>query len=254
MRFDVTDVKGAVHTMDTDKFESKFLNIDCMEVLKRITDKCVDLCIVDPPYGIGMDGGNKFTRGKTGFASQPEYKPFGDDNCPEEEYWKELFRISKNQIVWGANHFISKIPYDSPCWIVWDKQNGEYTVADCELAWTSFNSRVRQFTFRWLGMLQGNMKDREKRIHPTQKPIALYKWLLSNYAKPGDKILDTHVGSASSLIACHQMGFEYWGFELDADYYKTATERLNKAKAQVDIFEAAELPKQEQIGIKEGGK
>jgi len=219
------------------KYElNQIIHADCMDIMKDIPDKYFELAIVDPPYGIGMDGGNKFTRGKTGLASQPKYKPFGDDNCPEEEYWKNLFRISKNQIVWGANHFISKIPYDSPCWIVWDKQNGEYTVADCELAWTSFNSRVRQFTFRWVGMLQGNMKDKEIRIHPTQKPVALYRWLLQKYAKPNDKIIDTHSGSGSCAIACHLEGFEFLAIEKDEDYYKASVKRLEEIRSQGVLF------------------
>ena len=132
--------------------------------------------------------------------------------------------------------------------IVWDKDNSG-NFADCELAWASFKTSVRMFTYRWNGMLQQNMKNKEERQHPTQKPIALYKWLLSNYAKPGDKILDTHVGSASSLIACHQMGFEYWGFELDADYYKAASERLNKVKAQVSMTELVKPIQARQIAI-----
>lgn len=221
---------------DWDSMKNKIILADNKDVMKDIPDKFFELAIVDPPYGIGMDGGNKFTRGKTGLASQPKYKPFGDDNCPEEEYWKNLFRISKNQIVWGANHFISKIPYDSPCWIVWDKQNGEYTVADCELAWTSFNSRVRQFTFRWLGMLQGNMKDKEIRIHPTQKPIALYRWLLQHYAKPGDKIIDTHSGSGSLACACHLEKFDFLAIEKDEDYYKSSCDRLEILRSQGTLF------------------
>lgn len=221
---------------DWDSMKNKIILADNKDVMKDIPDKFFELAIVDPPYGIGMDGGNKFTRGKTGLASQPKYKPFGDDNCPEEEYWKNLFRISKNQIVWGANHFISKIPYDSPCWIVWDKQNGEYTVADCELAWTSFNSRVRQFTFRWLGMLQGNMKDKEIRIHPTQKPVALYRWLLQNYAKPGDKIIDTHSGSGSCAIACHLEKYDFLAIEKDEDYYKSSCDRLEILRSQGTLF------------------
>lgn len=160
----------------------------------------------------------------------------GDIESPNEEYFKELKRISKNQIIWGANHFISKIPFDSSCWIVWDKDNGETDFADCELAYTSFKTAVRRYKFKWQGMLQENMKDKEVRIHPTQKPVALYKWLLHNYAKEGDLILDTHVGSASSLIACEDMGFEYAACEIDADYYKQASERLDRFKSQIRMF------------------
>jgi len=216
---------------------SDFILGDCMDYMKDMPDNAFDLAIVDPPYGIGESGGRNGTR--SNLATAKNYKPFhGNDlKPPDNEYFKELMRVSKNQIIWGANHYISKIPYDSSCWIVWDKQNGESDFADCELAWTSFKTAVRKFEFRWNGMLQGNMKAKEVRIHPTQKPVALYKWLLKNYAKPGDKILDTHVGSASSLIACHQMGFEYLGFEIDEYYYAKAKERLELAKAQVSIFD-----------------
>jgi site-specific DNA-methyltransferase (adenine-specific) len=226
--------------------ESGFYNMDCMDGMAQFPDKFWELAIVDPPYGIGMDGGNI---GGDNLGKATDYKKKKwDCEPPSQEYFQELKRVSKNQIIWGANHFISMNPVNSSCWVVWNKDNtGNF--ADCELAWTSFQTAVRQFTYRWNGMLQQNMKNKEHRIHPTQKPIALYKWLLSNYAKPGDKILDTHVGSASSLIACHQMGFEYWGFELDADYYNAATERLNEAKAQVSMTELMKPPQIEQIKI-----
>ena len=150
-----------------------------MEGMKQFPDKYFDLAIVDQPYGIGENGSKNHTRGS--LAKAKNYKAFagGDVQPPNEEYFEELFRISKNQIIFGANHFISRMPYDSSCWIVWDKVNGESDFADCELAWTSFKSAVRKFEFRWAGMLQGNMKNKEVRIHPTQKPVALYEWLLS---------------------------------------------------------------------------
>ena len=213
-----------------------YYNMDCMEGMKQFPDKYFELAIVDPPYGIGAysDG----TMGGGVLAKQSTYKKTEwDFATPETEYFLELKRVSKNQIVWGANHFISKIPFDSSCWIVWDKQNGENNFADCELAWTSFKTAVRKFTYKWQGMLQGNMKNKEIRIHPTQKPVALYIWLLNNYAKRGDKILDTHVGSASSLIACHKLGFKYVGFELDKDYYKDSMERLQAVKDQISMFD-----------------
>ena len=236
--------------------EPGFYNLDCMNGMAQFPDKFFELAIVDVPYGIGEDGRKESSRIRTTEKwknpAPPKYivKQW-DNSSPDKSYFKELMRVSKKQIIWGANHFISKIPYDSSGWIVWYKngQTPNCDFSDCELAWTNFKKAVRYFAFPWTGF--GAVNAKEIRIHPTQKPIALYKWLLSNYAKPGDKILDTHVGSASSLIACHQMGFEYWGFELDTDYYNAATKRLNKAKAQVDIFEAAELPKPEQIGIVE---
>ena len=159
-----------------------------------------------------------------------------DIEPPPAEYFTELMRVSKNQIIWGANHFISRIPFNSPCWIVWDKDNGTNDFADCELAWTSFKTAVRRYKYRWHGMLQENMKEKEVRIHPTQKPVALYAWLLNKYAKPGEIILDTHVGSASSLVACHKGGYHFVGFEIDPEYYETASERLSFEMAQMSLF------------------
>lgn len=164
-----------------------------------------------------------------------KYKKW-DSEPPPAEYFTELMRVSKNQIIWGANHFISRIPYNSPCWIVWDKDNGTNDFADCELAWTSFKTAVRRYKYRWSGMLQENMREKEVRIHPTQKPAALYAWLLNKYAKPGEIILDTHVGSASSLVACHRGGFRFVGFEIDPEYYKAANERLSAEMAQMSLF------------------
>ena len=212
-----------------------FYNTDCMEAMKEIPDNYFELAIVDPPYGI--DVAKNGTVGGEKLANVKDYgKKNWDKQAPNEEYFNELIRVSKNQIIWGANHFISKIPFDSSCWIVWDKDNtGNF--ADCELAYTSFNTAVRKFKYRWNGMLQEKMKNKEVRIHPTQKPAALYTWLLNNYAKQGDKILDTHVGSASSLIACHKAGFECVGFELDKDYFDMATKRLNEEKAQGNLFD-----------------
>lgn len=214
-----------------------YYNMDCMEGMKQFSDKYFDLAIVDPPYGIGECGTKNHTRSKLAKAKQ--YKAFAgnDQKPPDETYFSELFRVSKKQIIFGANHFISKFQLDSSCWIVWDKDNGENDFADCELAWTSFDSAVRKFKFRWAGMLQENMKNKEFRIHPTQKPVALYEWILTNYAQPGFKILDTHVGSASSLIACHNLGFDYVGFELDPEYYKASYERLQSVKNQMSIFD-----------------
>jgi site-specific DNA-methyltransferase (adenine-specific) len=196
--------------------------------MKTLPNKFIDLAIIDSPYGIGEDGGKNHTRDK--LAISKNYKKYsGNDlNSPAEEYWKELFRISKNQIVWGANHFISKIPFDSSCWIVWDKDNGDTDFADCELAWTSFKSAVRKLKYKWQGMLQENMANKEERLHPNQKPIALYSWLLKNYAKPGDKILDSHMGSQSSRIAAYKMGFDYWGCELDEDYFRDGCARFDR--------------------------
>lgn len=156
------------------------------------------------------------------------------------DYFKELLRVSKNQIVWGGNYFCSNLP-ESQGWIVWDKKHPEgVAFADCELAWTSFNVATRIFRFMWNGMLQEDMKNKEYKIHPTQKPVRLYEWILQNYAKDGDIILDTHVGSASSLIACHNTRHKYVGFEIDKIYYDKAKARVEAETAQTSIFDFIE--------------
>jgi len=206
---------------------------DCMSLMADTPDNFYELAIVDPPYGIGVDGGI----GGGVLAKKSSFKKKNWDNeSPNKEYFNELIRVSKNQIIFGANHFISKIPYDSSCWIVWNKINGDNNFADCELAYTSFKTAVRKFNFRWQGMLQGNMKTKEIKIHPTQKPVALYKWLLKNYAKEGDKILDTHLGSGSSAIACHYMGFELTGIEIDEEYYNQAMTRIKEQTQQQTLI------------------
>ena len=201
--------------------ENVAYRIDCMEYMRTLPDKSFDLAVVDPPYGIGESGLKNHTRGKLAVAKN--YKAFAgnDTQPPTPMYFEQLTRVSKNQIIFGANHFADKIPNPaSSCWIVWDKENGNTDFADCELAWTSFKSAVRIFRFRWQGMLQGNMAEKEQRIHPTQKPIALYTWIYQRYAKPGDKILDTHLGSGSSRIAAYDAGLDFVGCEIDPDYLR----------------------------------
>ena len=197
---------------------SEVYNMDCMEYMKDIPDKFFDLAVVDPPYGIGEDGKKNHSRSRLCRAKKYTPKEW-DSHSPDKAYFHELMRVSKEQVIFGANHFISNIPFDSSCWIVWDKDNGNCDFADCELAWTSFTCAVRKFTYRWNGMLQGNMKKKEKRIHPTQKPVALYEWIFSNFAKKGDKILDTHLGSGSSRIAAWRMGLDFFGTEIDKEYF-----------------------------------
>ena len=203
----------------------EYFNEDCMIGMARYPDKHFDLAIVDPPYGIGA-GKEKPHNG---------WKDYGikhwDSKSPDAAYFEELFRVSQNQIIWGANHFISKIPHDFSCFIIWDKGQRNFSLADGEMAWTSFKKAARFFDYSRAKALQ------EGKIHPTQKPVALYKWLLKNYAKPGDLILDTHVGSASSLIACHDMGFDAVGFELDVDYYKASKQRLERHMRQISMFD-----------------
>jgi len=216
----------------------ELLNMDCMEYMKTCKDNEFDLAIVDPPYGIGESGKTNKSRCKLAVAK--DYKPFAghDKEPPPQDYFNELKRVSKNHIIWGANHFADRIAAGSPCWIVWDKENGNSDFADCELAYTSFKTAVRRFRFQWAGMLQGDMKNKEHRIHPTQKPVKLYEWLLENYAKPNQKILDTHLGSGSSAIAAHYFGCDFVGMEIDEDYFKAAKERFDRETAQIDLFGA----------------
>lgn len=214
----------------------ELLNMDCMDYMRGLPDKAFDLAIVDPPYGIGESGGNE---SRNRVASNGYARKEWDNEAPPVAYFRELERVSRHQIIWGANHFIDRIGKPSPCWVVWDKLNGESDFADCELAWSSFPSAVRRFSYRWAGMLQGDMKRKEHRIHPTQKPVKLYQWLLANYAKPGDRILDTHLGSGSSAIAAHYAGHDFVGIELDKDYYEAACKRFDEATRQIDIFGGA---------------
>lgn len=223
-----------------------FYNMDCMEGMKQFPDGYFELAIVDPPYGIGVMSMNYTKSGAVrthGYAAatRRDYRKQGEwDKKPDASYFDELQRVSKKQIIWGGNYFTDMLT-PSKGFICWDKRcydSMSNDFSDCEYAWISEGLGVaRMFRYVWNGMLQGNMKDKEQRFHPTQKPVALYKWLLTNYAKPGDKILDTHVGSASSLIACHELGFKYVGFEIDADYYALAKKRLEQETAQMNILD-----------------
>lgn len=214
--------------------EFGYYNMDCMQGMKEFPDEYFDLAIVDPPYGISI-GANSTTIGG-GVAQPKQYKMFDDSTIPSADYFKELKRVSQNQIIWGGNYFLEHLGA-TKCLIVWDKGRRGLKFADCEIAWTSLDEPCRLFEYLWDGMRQENMKQKEYRIHPTQKPVALYKWLLTNYAKEGDKILDTHVGSASSLIACEDMGYDYVGFEIDQEYYRKGIDRIKRHKAQLSIME-----------------
>ncbi len=226
-------------------YTQPFLDVylsDCLDKMRDFEDKQFDLAIVDVPYGIGEDGSKNHTRGK--LAKPQDYKPYAgnDKNAPVMEYFEELQRISKNQIIFGANHFIQTMAaagyyINSSCWIVWDKDNtGDF--ADCELAWTSFDTAVRKFKWTWNGMLQQNMKDKQQRIHPNEKPIQLYEWLLKNYAKKGDKIIDTHFGSGSIALAVDKvnkldkMDLHLTAIELDEYYYEKSINRITTKLCQ----------------------
>ena len=201
-------------------------NADCMDILKQTPDKYYSLCIVDPPYGININ----VSMGRRKGDKKSNYHKFaGEDNgIPNEEYFKELFRVSKNQIIWGGN-YMTDFLYPSSCWLLWDKGFSEdVTFAQFEMAWTSFKSSCKKFDY--------NAAKNIDRIHPTQKPVQLYKWILNKYAKEGDTILDSHLGSGSSAIAAHDGGFEFTGIELDEEYYNAAKERIILHQRQLNIF------------------
>ena len=201
-----------------------YYNMDCMQGMREFPDKYFDLAIVDPPYGI-----NNAFQATSRIAKYGQIKTVNDLK-PTKEYFTELERISKNQIVWGFNHLSDMLPPTKE-FIFWYKHQPVESYSDGELAWTSFTKTAKCFDYPYFGT---NGVDKV-RIHPTQKPVALYKWILDNYAKQGDKILDTHVGSASSLIACEDMGFKYVGFEIDEEYYKLGVERIKRHTAQITI-------------------
>ena len=216
-------------------------NMDCMDYMQSLSDKAFDLAVVDPMYGIGENGAKSGSRAK--LAKRVDYKPV-DDTPPSSDYFRELFRVSRNQIIWGANHFIAAFGRSSSCWLVWDKDNGNTQYADCELAWTLFPGAVRKFKYLWAGMRQEKQgAGHQYRIHPCEKPIALYAWIFSRYAKPGDRILDTHLGSGSSRIAAYDAGLDFVGCEIDPYYFKAQEGRFQEHTAQKNLFlqiEAAE--------------
>ncbi|MBC8266353.1 MAG: site-specific DNA-methyltransferase [Flavobacteriales bacterium] len=211
-------------------------NEDNMELMSRYKDNHFDLAIVDPPYGIG-ESNKKRENTKSDKWNNPTKKIHNvkewDCKTPEQNYFDELQRVSKHQIIWGANYMIDKIKKPSMGWIFWDKKNGDSDFSDGELAYTSFKKGLRKFEWLWNGF----QKQRpEIKIHPTQKPVKLYEWLLMNYAKEGYRILDTHLGSGSIAIACHNLKFDLTACELDKEYYKTAMKRINEHKQQIRLF------------------
>ena len=208
---------------------SKTYNMDCMDYMRTCKDKQFDLAIVDPPYGIGISSNP---------VRQAHEKKDWDKSIPNAEYFSELMRVSKNQIIWGGNYF--NLPATQN-YIVWDKvQPEDFSLAMCELAWCSMQRPAKIFK-RSVLLEQG-------KIHPTQKLVALYEWLLSRYAKPGDKILDTHLGSGSSRIACHDMGFDFVGIEIDKDYFEAEEKRYSDHVSQLDLIKPEEI-KQLQFAV-----
>lgn len=203
-------------------------NEDNMELMSRYEDNHFDLAIVDPPYGYGDK--------KTDILNFRQKEQHRDWNvAPNEEYFKELFRVSKNQIIWGGNYFPFIWGFGGRCFIYWHKGNPVNNFADGELAWTSFDKNAKQYDYRYYGNLEGN-SSATKKFHPTQKPISLYEWLLMNYAKEGDKILDTHLGSGSIAIACHNRGYDLTACELDKEYFEASIKRINQQIAQQRLF------------------
>lgn len=219
---------------------------DCMDYMRGLPDKAFELAIVDPPYfsEIAKESFYGSPISKTGIARFRSTSKHWE--IPSEAYFKELLRVSANQIIWGCNYYAEHIPYVGR--LVWDKKNDTSTYSNCELASQSFSLGVFIFRHEWNGMLQEDMKNKEQRIHPTQKPIKLYEWLLTNYAKQGDRILDTHGGSMSSVIACLNLGFAVTCCELDPDYFATACERVRNSQRQQPMF-APERPKQIQEAL-----
>ena len=206
--------------------------VDNMIFMKGIPDKYYELSIIDPPYGI-----ERFQKGSLRFDKTDKAKDgLKWDIKPTQEYFKELFRISVNQIIWGANNFT--LP-ESEYFIVWDKQQSVDNFASAEYAWCSLKVPAKVFRFSIHKMMAERRE--QGKIHPTQKPVALYKWLLKNYAKPNDKIFDSHVGSGSSRIACYDMGFDFTGCELDPDYWKAQEERFEQHTMQGDLFSGSDL-------------
>ena len=205
---------------------------DCMDVMAEFPDGYFDLAIVDPPYGINIvsqfkkttESKSSMMRGMNGITGKE-----WDCATPDGRYFKELQRVSKNQIIWGGNYFFDHLT-STRCCIVWDKMNGTNNMADFELAWTSFNGSCRRFAMHHFSA------GYDAKIHPTQKPVALYRWLLSNYAQPGQRILDTHLGSGSHAIACYYAGMHLTACEIDEDYFKAASERIERETAQTVLF------------------
>jgi len=213
----------------TEKIE--ITNEDNMELMARYPDNHFELAIVDPPYGIGISGQKENKKGKKSDRKYHKEKNW-DNEIPTKKYFDELFRISKNQIIWGANYFVKHLTDGHKGWIVWDKAQHGLTMSDCELAYSNFDSVTRVFTQnRCILRMEGGT------THPTQKPVKLYEWLLMNYAKEGDKILDTHLGSGSIAIACHNLGFDFTACELDKDYFDASIKRINNRIDNLNLFD-----------------
>jgi len=215
--------------------ESIVYNEDCVEGMKRYPDKYFDLAVVDPPYGLNFGAFNRTNKDSNGnrYKANKYHNGDWDKETPKDEYWEQLFKVSKNQIVWGGNYF--QLP-PTQCFIFWYKQNPVANFADGELAWTSFNRPALCFDYRYYGGLQGNT-NAEKKIHPTQKPISLYDWIYKNYLPEGGKVLDTHLGSGSNRISADKAGnINFTAFEIDKEYFDAQEKRFQQYKQQLKLF------------------
>jgi len=204
---------------------------DCLEAMRLMDDNAYDLAIVDPPYGIGISSGGSYYNKKGKRPNNPHTKKDWDNQIPSAEYFEQLKRVSKNQIVWGGNYMTEHLK-PSRCWIFWDKLKFVDNYADGELAWTSMDRNTKKVQIQHHGFLTKDGKS----IHPTQKPVMLYEWLLDNFAEPNQRILDTHLGSGSIALACHNRGFSLDAWEIDAEYHANAVKRFNQHIAQLTIF------------------
>ena len=223
------------------KFINQIINADCLDVLKELPDKSIELVLTDPPYGRDIIKRGKI--GSNGIATATDYgSETWDNKSPEQIYFDEIFRVSKNQIIFGANYFIEKINKNSPCWLIWDKDNtGDF--ADAELAWTSFETPVRIYRWRWNGMLQQDMKNKEKRIHPTQKPVKLFEKIISDYYKRESAgiVADFYSGSGTTAIACYNLGIPFICVEKKKKYFDDSVKRFNLERSQMRLFSPPEI-------------
>lgn len=212
---------------NTTKMKSDVYNIDCMELMKTLPDKCFDLCIADPPYGININESIGRRKGQTHSGRK---KAFWDNSAPSKEFFLELFRVSKDVVVWGANHFLENMPkQNASCWLLWDKKFADnLSFSQFEMAWTSFKGQTKKF--------DKSPTTKEYKFHPTQKPIALYEWILLHYAPSGGVIFDPMFGSGSSRIAAHKLGYDYVGCEIDKEYFDKANERFINETRQLSLF------------------
>ncbi len=212
---------------------------DCLEVMKSLPDNCIDLVLTDPPYGINVasrmakQSGQKYAKNAAARADY-NYKEW-DSDIPHEAIFNEIQRISKNAIIFGGNYFAHLLP-PSPCWIIWDKDNIDSPFADCELAWTNYGTAVRKFTFMWNGMIQADMKNKEERIHPTQKPRQLFRLILEKYLPEGGVVFDGFSGSGTTALACHDLGYDFICIEKDEEYHAASVKRLEEHQKQGKLF------------------